>query len=383
VTDEHSPARPAQAVSGASPHDPPHQIGRKIIRGALTYGVIFLAVWFLIRNLQSSDDLAGAVKLISWWQVVVISVLGVVNLATNWPPLVVALPGLRYREAAVTNTASAALSNTIPEGGAAATGLNYAMLRSWGFSLTDTTDEVLVTGTWSQFTKYILLSIGLIVIVLHGEAPPGTIWIALGMAIAVAIAVVLLGLILRSEAFARRLGRWIDNLVGHVMGWFHKANPSHLVTTLPNFRTSMVSLLRFCWHKLTVAEIVSQLTVVFVLGVACRMQGLDESTINWAVILVAWGAVTLASLIVPTPGGIGVAEIVLVTVLGYGLPDSLTPAILGAVILYRIATFIVPIPIGLATYFYWRKSTAWRRPTNSRGPSAKKEATAAPAVQPG
>ena len=34
------------------------------------------------------------------------------------------------------------------------------------------------------------------------------------------------------------------------------------------------------------------------------------------------------------------------------------------------ATFLVPIPIGLVTYLYWRKSTAWRRPVNTRGPSA-------------
>ena len=71
-------------------------------------------------------------------------VLGVVNLATNWPPIVIALPGLRIREAAVTNTASAALSNTVPEGGAVATGLNFAMLRSWGFTLADITSEVVV-----------------------------------------------------------------------------------------------------------------------------------------------------------------------------------------------------------------------------------------------
>jgi uncharacterized membrane protein YbhN (UPF0104 family) len=122
---------------------------------------------------------------------------------------------------------------------------------------------------------------------------------------------------------------------------------------------------------LTVAEVVSQLTAALVLGVACRMQGLGKSTITWAVIIVAWGAVTLASLVIPTPGGLGVAEVVLVTVLGYGLPDSDRGAVVGAVLLHRLATFLLPIPIALVTYLYWRRSTAWRRPVKSRGPSAK------------
>jgi putative heme transporter len=65
-----------------------------------------------------------------------------------------------------------------------------------------------------------------------------------------------------------------------------------------------------------------------------------------------------------------VAEVVLVGVLGHGLPASSEAAVLAAVLLYRIATFLVPIPIGLVTYLYWRMSTSWRRPVNSRGPGA-------------
>jgi len=354
------------------PAERPHRVVRRIARGILSYGVVILALWFLVNNLQSTTGLSSAISLITAAQVAVICVLGVVNLATNWPPLVVALPGLRIREAAVTNTASAALSNTVPEGGAVATGLNYAMLRSWGFSLSDITSEVIVTGTWSQFTKYILLAIALVVVVLQGWAPSGTGWVALGLAALVIVAIWLLGMILRSEAFAVRLGRWVDGLIAHVTRVFHKIGPSHLATTLPRSRSSMVRLLRVCWHKLTVAEVVSQLTAAFVLGVACRMQGLGESTITWAVIVVAWGAVTLASLIIPTPGGLGVAEVVLVTLLGYGLPDSDHGAVVSAVLLYRLATFLLPIPIGLVTYLYWRRSTAWRHPANSRGPSAEK-----------
>jgi len=352
------------------PPDRPRTVGRRIVSGLFSYGLVALAVWYLLTNLQTGEW-TSAMALVTPVMLVVSVVLGVVNLATNWPPIVVALPGLQVREAAVTNTAGAALSNTVPEGGAVATGLNYAMLRSWGFTLGDTTSEVLVTGTWSQMTKYILLALGLVAVVLQGWGPPGLDWVALGLVVLVAVAIVLLTLILRRESFAARLGAWCDRVIGRVRRRLRRIPDPGLTEGLPLFRTQMVRLLRLCWGRLTTTMLVSQLMVVLVLGVCVRMQGLDQSTISWAVILVAWGLVTFASLLIPTPGGLGVAEVVLVAVLGHGLPQSDEAAVLAAVLLYRIATFLVPIPIGLVTYLYWRKSTAWREPVNSRGPSAE------------
>jgi len=351
------------------PPDRPRTVGRRIVSGFLSYGVVALAVFYLLSSLQDGDW-TSAVALITGPMLLVSVVLGVVNLATNWPPIVVALPGLKVREAAVSNTAGAALSNTVPEGGAVATGLNYAMLRSWGFTLGDTTSEVLVTGTWSQMTKYILLAIGLVVVVLQGWGPTWVVWVALGLTVLVALAIVLLTLILRSAGFASRLGARCDRIVGRLRRRMARIPDPGLTEGLPLFRTQMVRLLTLCWGRLTVTMVISQLTVVLVLGICVRMQGLDEETISWAVILVAWGLVTFASLLIPTPGGLGVAEVVLVGVLGHGLPQSDEAAVLAAVLLYRIATFLVPIPIGLVTYLYWRMSTAWRQPVNSRGPSA-------------
>lgn len=367
-----TPGDGAAAVPGETsdvaglPKDRPHGVLRRIISGVLSYGVVVFALWYLFSQLHTSTESQSALTLITWWQVLVVVVLGVVNLATNWPPIVIALPGLRIREAAVTDTASAALSNTVPEGGAVATGLNFAMLRSWGFTLADITSEVVVTGTWSQMTKYILLALSLSVVVLQGAAPQGAGWVALILCVLVVIAVVVLGLILRSQAFAVKLGTWSESVLRWLLHLIRRAKVPDVAGQVPRFRLLMVGLLTGCWKPLTIAMLVSQVTAGFVLGVCCRMQGLDESMISWAMILTAFGAATFASLLVPTPGGLGVAEIVLVGVLGYGLPQSDQPAVIAAVLLYRLATFLVPIPIGLGTYLYWRTSKAWRRPQDSR-----------------
>jgi uncharacterized membrane protein YbhN (UPF0104 family) len=112
--------------------------------------------------------------------------------------------------------------------------------------------------------------------------------------------------------------------------------------------------------------LVSQLTACFVLGVAVRMQGIDNATISWAKIVAAFGVMSLASLVAPTPGGLGVAEVTLLAVLGAGLPDTMDNAITAAILLFRIATWLVPIPIGAASYLFWRKTPRWRMTEEER-----------------
>jgi len=119
-----------------------------------------------------------------------------------------------------------------------------------------------------------------------------------------------------------------------------------------------------------------------------RNRWFEVEAVNWIALRMLTGdrskyfgivfGITFASLLIPTPGGMGVAEVVLVGVLGYDLAQSEQPAVLAAVLLYRIATFLVPIPVGLGTYVYWRKSKAWRRPPGTRGPMALSTSGAAP-----
>ena len=134
--------------------------------GALSYGVVILIMWFVVQRLSSTGQVGDAIAAITWIQVVVMVLLGVLNLLSNLPPMVVTLPGLRYREAGVTNTASAAVSNTVPEEARIATGLNFAMLKSWGFRLSDITDKTSwPPGSGRTSSRYSLGAIALVLLV--------------------------------------------------------------------------------------------------------------------------------------------------------------------------------------------------------------------------
>jgi len=348
------------------PRDRPRGVVRKMLSGFLSYGVVILVFVFLLPKLTSTDDLATSLSLITPAQVVVVLLLGLFNLFTNLPPIVITLPGLRYREAGVTNMASAAISNTVPEGGAVATGLNFAMLRSWGFRLGDITSSYLTTGIWTNLVRYGLVAIALLVMAAEGDAPAYVVAIAIVVALLMAAAIALLAFVLRSEPFARRLGALLGRVAAPFFRLFRRRVIDDMDERTVAFRIELLRLVKDRWHALTGAMLLSQLSACLVLLVAVRMQGLSQSEISVARVVVAYGTMSLASLLMPTPGGVGVAEVALVAVLGAGLPESLIPQVTAAVLLFRLATWLLPIPIGAGTYLFWRYNKGWRMTEEER-----------------
>ena len=175
--DEEDPGAPDQE---GLPKDRPRSVLRKIIGGALSYGVILIVFWSLLCKLREAQSLRA-------WRWHRSRRPGRRHdrprprqPCTNLPPIMLTLPGLRFREAFVTNTASSALSNTVPEGGAVATGLNFAMLRSWGFTLDRITSSYLTTGIWTNLCRYSLLALGLLVLAATETVASWVPWLAVG-----------------------------------------------------------------------------------------------------------------------------------------------------------------------------------------------------------
>jgi uncharacterized membrane protein YbhN (UPF0104 family) len=348
------------------PKDRPRSVLRKIIGGALSYGVIVIVFFSLLKKLEEAQSSGMELAPITVGQVLVVTVLGLVNIGTNLPPIVLTLRGLRFREAFVTNTASAALSNTVPEGGAVATGLNFAMLRSWGFTLDRITSSFLTTGIWTNLCRYSLLAVALLVLSATEDVASWVWEVALVFIAVMAAAVVLLVVALHREQFAQRLGRIIGACLRPVMKIIRKPPIDDMEERVDSFRQLIAATAGDVWKSLTGAMMLSQFTAFFILGVSLRMQGISESEVSWARIIVAWGGMSLASLIVPTPGGLGVAEAALAAVLSPAIPEDQIPNMVSAILLFRGATWFLPIPIGSVSYLFWRKTPRWRRTAEDR-----------------
>ena len=63
-----------------------------------------------------------------------------------------------------------------------------------------------------------------------------------------------------------------------------------------------------------------------------------------------------------TPGGLGVVELGYAATLGIGLDEPARAGIVAAVLVFRFITYFLPIPLGTASYVFWRRNRRWRVP---------------------
>lgn len=333
-------------------------VARRLVSAVLTYGVVIAIFAFLVPKL-GGVSLGDAVAYITPEALAVTALAGLVNLATNWPPIVVSLPGLRYPQAGVANLSSSAVSNTVPEGGAVATGLTYAIFHSWGFGVRPVTVSILTTGVWTNLVRYSLFAVSLFVVALgSADEAKGIVGSVVVVAV-MATVVVLFILLLRSESFTERLGRLAER-IAHPVQRLLRRTPSDLTAPLVRFRTDLVGLVSDRWGRLTVWMAISQITMALVLVVALRAVGITNDTVSLAMAFVAYTGTSLVTLIVPTPGGVGVAEAAYMAILGPVVGPDQQAQLLAALFMFRAATWLLPIPLGAGTYLFWRANKSWK-----------------------
>jgi uncharacterized protein (TIRG00374 family) len=123
------------------------------------------------------------------------------------------------------------------------------------------------------------------------------------------------------------------------------------------FRSRIIGLVRHRWLGLTFWTLVSHLSLYAVLLVALRQIGVSEDEVSWVRVLAVFSFARLLTAIPLTPGGLGVIEIALIA----GLDTSAVShsEVVGAVLLFRLLTYVLPIPLGLGTYIFWRRNKSW------------------------
>jgi uncharacterized membrane protein YbhN (UPF0104 family) len=336
---------------------------RRLIGPLLSVALVAAVfVWFL-PQFTSVTDVWASVRGMSWIEVTVLLLAATWNLATYQFVMVATTPGMTLRQATVSTETSTAVSNTVIGGAAISLGLTYAMNTSWGFSRSRTSVSLLISGLWNNFAKLGLPVLALVLLAFSSTPTTGRVLAgALGVAALVA-AVVLLGLLLRSREGAARLGWATGRIASAVLRPFGRGPVSGWDRATTKFRERTVLLLRARWHWITLATLVSHLSLFVVLLLALRFVGVDADQVSTAEALAIFAFARLLTAIPFTPGGLGVIELALITGLSTaGGPRALVAA---AVLVFRALTYVLPIPIGLATYIFWQRNRSWRREPNS------------------
>ena len=338
-------------------------ITRRILGPLLSVALVVAVFFFFLPQFTSLSDVWTSVKAMTWVEVAVLLLAAVWNLTTYQFVMVATTPGLNLRQAFVSTETTTAVSNTVIGGAAISLGLTYAMNSSWGFSRSRTSVSLLVSGLWNNFAKLGLPVLALTLLAFSSPPTAGRTVAGLAGVAGLVAAVVLLGLLLRSDEAAARIGRGAARAVSAVRRVFGRGPVTGYDLATTKFRGRTVLLLRARWHWITLATVLSHLSLFLVLMLALRFVGVGADQVSVAEALAVFAFARLLTAIPFTPGGLGVIELALITGLAAaGGPRAMVAA---AVLIFRALTYVLPIPVGLATYVFWRRNRSWRREPNA------------------
>ncbi len=260
-----------------------------------------------------------------------------------------ALPGLSHRRALVLNFSGSTVSHLAPFGGVLGMGLNFTMLRSWGYDGSDFTVLVLLNNAWNALVRLLLPALALALLVActdhkaHGLLPVAFISMFAFVGIAFAVRLATRNPGNRDPGpFQRTATAALSRLAGH---------PAHEV--IAALRTEVGQVVRRSWRRMSLGMSVYVLLQATLLYLCLVCVGGTVSPIGVFAAYATGAALTLVPL---TPGGVGFAE---AGTAGLLVAFGANPAAAAAgVILYSTFTRWMEIPFGAAgTAWWWIRRT--------------------------
>ena len=137
--------------------------------------------------------------------------------------------------------------------------------------------------------------------------------------------------------------------------WWGPTSPPRLA----GLRRDTITLLRTRGRSLTFWTVAGHANLYLLLVLCLRAVGVTSSQLSAASILAAFAFGRLVTAVPLTPGGLGVMEVSLTAALGQvgagaGVGAEPDPAaVVAAVLLFRFASLVVPIPLGALAWLVW------------------------------
>lgn len=330
---------------------------QQIIATILTVGILLIMVVVVLPQLGNYDEAWKAIQKMETWQLGLIALATVGLIIVYVFPYTAALPGLKFKPAFLTRQTSFMISNVVPGGGAFGLAAQYGMLTSYGYKPAPVTSVIGITSVWNTIVTLSLPVVGLIVLAATGQANAEATMVTLIAMAAVATMIILLVLILRSEEFARKLGRIVNSTVQWGAGLLKKDVDFDAVDAVVEFRASIVDVVRERWVLITLANVGQQLAQFFILYLAViALQGGFGGPVTLMEAFVAFSFGRLATFIPVPPGGLGTTDAIITGILtAFGMPNN---DALAATMVWRAATYFPQVIIGGISMLVWRRGQA-------------------------
>jgi putative heme transporter len=328
------------ANDGPSHH--PHTWWRRL-RLAVAAGVLGAAVWFMVAQFQELESAARQLTHVraGWMALAVAAEAGSMLAFALLQRRLLRASGTKVALLPMTavTLASNAIDATFPGGVAWAAAWLFNQLGRWGVDRFRRVWMFLVAGGVSSFALFIVVGSGVELAGPHGPVASLR-WLVFLLALIPVVALVLE--LFRDTGTVAALRTWaVRHLDRDVPGG---RRILRLICSLVE-RFTAVRLRPLGWIEVLALALANWLLDCVV--VVAALEALDVH-VPWSAILVIYGLTQISAAFPLTPGGIGVVAGSLGALLSaYGVP---TVDALSTVILYRILTFYILVPMGWGVF---------------------------------
>jgi len=339
-----------EATAAASSHGVWWLVVRWLVLAALL-ALVYLVVLPAFTDVDY-DAVGDAIRQLDDAELVAILATFVLRLLAEGAFVASVAPGLGVTRGTIVFVASSGVGATVP--GPSDLVARFEMYRGWGFPIHRAGVAVSTSGLLIVTSKLALPVIALGLLAVSSRTSNDITDAAIVGAVVFVAAVVGIVVVLRSRRLAHRLG----DFVGQVVSWFMtkvgRPPVRRLGERFADFRDDAVSRLATSWPQLTASTAFVHASRIALLLVIIRFVGIPESALDWALVLAADALVQLATVIPVTPGGAAVTEVVYIGFLTAWAGQEWVNEITAAVVLFRLLTWVLLIPLGWAALVGWR-----------------------------
>ena len=263
---------------------------------------------------------------------------------------------LPVRRGVVAYLGPAAVASVVP--GPSDFPVRYRMLTSWGYSLGDATLAVAAGGVFNIGIKLVLPIIAAVGLLVSDTPVEGTLRTIVAVALLVGLGLAAVAVVLASEERTQRIGRFLDPIWRAVLRRLRRPAGDDLGARLVESRARAVHTLRTRWPIALWGTFLTALTRFGLLLLSVRAMGLTDEVISWPQVFVAYALVEGLTVIPITAGNAGVSEVAMVSLLTASAGADSINEVTAAVILFRLLTWLLIIPVGLGALAVWRRSVS-------------------------
>ena len=314
--------------------------------------VVFIFGWVLPQFIDY-DAVFRAIGEISVGEWLILLMVAAIRVVPEGWVYQASLPGLTWKQGASQFVVTQAINN-VPPGGLDLIA-RFQMARSWGRSASAATTATIGSWFFVSFPKLLLPVIALLLLAMRRIQDDGIDFLAVIGLLAVGVLTLLVVLMMRSERFALWLGRTLGRLANFTVGLFRKKLSLDFEEQALEFRDETLGLVRKQWKQGFSAGIAAQIALFLVLLLSVYFVGLDN--VDWVVVFAVFAVVAIVSTI-PILNAPGIAEAVYIAILSTAVGEGSSDEVAAAVFVFRLLTWLLPIPIGGIVFSRWR---TWAR----------------------